>query len=541
MRSIRLPRPAPRLDLVGTVLATALWCLSFTPSLLPRGWVLQGVVGGLCAATGYALGCLPRIVVRGWHAGRWAWSAYAVLAVPATSLAAYQGWRWQQEIGATMGIDGPSGVSWLGVLPVAAAVVAALLGTARLLRRGVAILGHRERRYQASATLVALLLLAGGSVPPAGTLGSLSAALDGRVTDVAAPADTTRAGSPSSVVPWASLGRQGRAFVTGALPARHATAPIRVYAGLRTAPTSRARARVAVAELERTGAFSRKVLCLVVPTGSGWVDEPTVAALEDEYDGDTAVVALQYAALPSWLSLATEPDRAGAAAADLLDEVRRAWSARPAAGRPRLLIYGHSLGALAAQAPFDTAESLLGKVDGALISGPPSASPLRNSLIAGRSRTSTEVLPALPAQPAIRFATGPADLATAAGPPSHPRVVFLQHATDPVVWWSPRLILRQPAWLRERRGDAVLPAVRWWPIVTFWQLSGDLLKAQDVPAGYGHRYGAEARAAWHLITAAGPRQTSGRPTSAPSARSEVTSVDPAVARAPASRSPSTNR
>jgi uncharacterized membrane protein len=198
--------------------------------------------------------------------------------------------------------------------------------------------------------------------------------------------------------------------------------------------------------------------------------------------------------------LATEPDRAEAAATALLDEIRSTWSTRPAASRPKLLLYGHSLGALAAQAPFDTAESLLDRVDGALISGAPRDSPLRNRLVAGRSRTTTEVKPVLPGHPAIRFATGPADLSSAPNSPSHPRVVFLQHATDPVVWWTPRLILRRPTWLREQRGDAVLPAVRWWPIVTFWQLSADLLKAQDVPAGYGHRYGAEARTAWHLIT-----------------------------------------
>ncbi|MEV6303431.1 alpha/beta hydrolase [Actinoplanes sp. NPDC051861] len=493
-------RQTLRLDLIGSTFATALLCLSFTPSLLPRGWILQGVVGGVCAATGYALGCLPRAVMRRWHAGRRAWFTFALLAVPATSLAAYQGWRWQQEICRIMGVAGPSGATWPAALLVAGALFAGLLGAAALMRRGGAVLGHREHRHRAAATLVALSLLAGGSMSASGPLGALSTALDGRVTDLAAPSGTTRAGSPGSLVPWSSLGRQGRAFVTGALTVRHTTSPIRVYAGLGSAPTTGARARLAVAELTRTGAFSRKVLCLVVPTGSGWVDEPTVAALEDEFDGDTAIAAVQYAALPSWLALATEPERAEDAATDLLDEVRRTWSALPAAGRPKLLIYGHSLGALAAQAPFDSARSLLDRVDGALISGTPSSSPLRNSLVAGRSRATTEVRPALPGRSAIRFATGSADLVSAAGPSPHPRVLFLQHATDPVVWWSPRLMLRQPDWLRERRGDAVLPSVRWWPIVTFWQLSADMLKAQDVPAGYGHRYGAEARAAWHLIT-----------------------------------------
>jgi uncharacterized membrane protein len=424
MRPIRVPRPPVRLDLIGSVTATVLLCLSFTPSLLPRGWVLQGLVSGLCAATGYALGCLPRLVVR-CRPRRQAWSAFAILAVPATSLAAWQGWRWQTEISHAMGADGPPAVSWPGALPVAAAVFAVLLAAAR-----------------AAVPLVTLVLLVVASAPWA--LGALSTTLDERVTDVAAPAEATRSGGPASLVPWATLGRQGRAFVTGSRAAPHTGQPIRVYAGLRSAPTTRDRARLAVAELARTGAFSREVLCVVVPTGSGWVDEPTVAALEDEFDGDTALVAVQYAALPSWLSLAMEPERAEAAATELLDEVRRVWAALPASRRPKLLLYGHSLGARAAQAPFGTAERLLGSVDGALISGTPGGSPLRSRL-------------------------------------SSDRVIFLEHATDPVVHWSPRTILERP--------------------VGFWQVSGDLLKAQDVPAGYGHRYGAEARTAWRLIRA----------------------------------------
>ncbi|GIE29404.1 hypothetical protein Ait01nite_024490 [Actinoplanes italicus] len=419
MRPIRLLRPGPRPDLIASASAAVLLCLSFTPSLLPRGWFLQGLVSGLCAATGYALGSLPRIVVR-WRAGRSAWLLFAAVAVPATLLAAVLGRRWQNGIGHQMGVDGPAALTWPGALAVAATVFAVLLAAAR-----------------AVVPLATLVLLAVLAAP--WSLGALSTALDDRVTGVAAPAGTTH-----SLVPWSSLGRQGRAFVTGGRNTPHTETPIRVYAGLQSAPTTRDRARLAVAELQRTGAFSREVLCIVVPTGSGWVDEPTVAALEDEFDGDTALVAVQYAALPSWLSLAMEPERAEAAAADLLDEVSRVWSVLPATDRPKLLLYGHSLGARAAQAPFGTAANLLDAVDGALISGTPGGSPLRSRVSSGR-------------------------------------VIILEHATDPVVHWSPRLFLTGP--------------------VGFWQISGDLLKAQDVPAGYGHRYGAEARTAWQLIRA----------------------------------------
>jgi uncharacterized membrane protein len=457
-----------RLDLAGSVVGVVALCLAYTPSLLPRDWLLQGLVGGLCATTGYALGVLARFMTarfmaaRQWRAGRAAWSGFALLAGPAVALTAYRGWLWQHELGRGMGVAGPPGATWPAGLLLAVAVVAVLVGAARLIRRA----------GWGAAGVLGVLLLAGGSAP----FGVLSSALDGRVTDVRAPASGERSGGPGSLVPWPALGRQGRAFVTGGLGTPHEVPPIRVYAGLGSAATAGERARLAVAELERTGAFDREVLCLVVPTGSGWVDEPTVAALEDEYDGDTALVAVQYAALPSWLSLATEPERAADAATVLLAEVRRVWSARPAADRPRLYIYGHSLGALAAQAPFGSVSSLLGDVDGALISGSPGDGPLRNRILTdGVTR------------PSIRFASGPADLS---GPS---RVVFLEHPTDPVVWWSPRAFWRDPH-----------APVRWWPVVSFWQLSGDLLKAQDVPAGFGHRYGAEARAAWQAIGCAQP-------------------------------------
>ncbi|BEL06539.1 hypothetical protein Q0Z83_047300 [Actinoplanes sichuanensis] len=531
MRAIRLPR----LDLAGSIAATVLLCLSFTPSLLPRGWIVQGVVGGLCTATGYALGCLPRLVLPRWRAGVRAWSVFTAVAVPSTLLAAYQGRHWQQQVSAMVGVDGPPPATWFLALPLAVAVFAALLAAARLLRRGgtatrtrrhhrhhaalvaarnhphrAALVNSRddrhraaalvfwERRYPAAATLVILALLVGAS-----PLAALSTVLDGRVTDLAAPTEATRSGSAASLVSWGTLGREGRAFVTGASAVRHTRPPIRVYVGLRTASTSEDRARLAVAELQRTGAFDRRVLCLVVPTGSGWIDEPTVAALEDTLDGDTAVAAIQYSALPSWLSLAAEPERAETAAADLITEVRRVWSAMSPTDRPRLLVYGHSLGARAVQAPFGDADGLLDQVDGALISGPPSGSPLRDRLLADRGPAGTEVAPILPGRPDIRFATGRTDLSTAAGT-AYPRVVFLQHATDPVVWWSPDLLLHRPDWLRKRRGDGVSPQTRWWPIVTFWQVTGDLLTAQNVPAGHGHRYGAEAGAAWKLLIGNAP-------------------------------------
>ena len=78
--------------------------------------------------------------------------------------------------------------------------------------------------------------------------------------------------------------------------------PVRVYAGLQTADTDAGRMSVLLSELERTHAFDRKLLVIVPTTGTGWVNPVAARALEMMYNGDTAMVALQYSYLPSWIS-----------------------------------------------------------------------------------------------------------------------------------------------------------------------------------------------------------------------------------------------
>ena len=62
------PRPRRfRYTLPGAWVALVFACLAFTPSLLPRGALLQGIVCGITAAIGYGVGV----------AGAWAWRAFA--------------------------------------------------------------------------------------------------------------------------------------------------------------------------------------------------------------------------------------------------------------------------------------------------------------------------------------------------------------------------------------------------------------------------------------------------------------------------------
>ncbi|KAG1533994.1 hypothetical protein G6F50_015685 [Rhizopus delemar] len=68
------------------------------------------------------------------------------------------------------------------------------------------------------------------------------------------------------------------------------------------------RARLALEELKRVGAFKRSALVVVTPTGTGWIDPAAMDAVEYLLHGDVASVAIQYSYLSSPLSLLAQPD-----------------------------------------------------------------------------------------------------------------------------------------------------------------------------------------------------------------------------------------
>jgi uncharacterized membrane protein len=76
----------------------------------------------------------------------------------------------------------------------------------------------------------------------------------------------------------------------------------------------------------------------------------------------------------------------------------------------------------------------------------------------------------------------------------------MQHASDPVVWWNPDLILNQPDWLKEERGSDVTPLIKWYPFITFTQVTVNQFFAVKAPAGHGHNYGNSVSDAWAAIT-----------------------------------------
>jgi uncharacterized membrane protein len=78
-------------------------------------------------------------------------------------------------------------------------------------------------------------------------------------------------------------------------------------------------------------------------------------------------------------------------------------------------------------------------------------------------------------------------------------VVYLQHGSDPIAWWNPKLLFQKPDWLREPRGYDVSPRMQWIPVVTFLQVAADMAVAVDVPDGHGHVYVRDVANAWAAV------------------------------------------
>jgi len=530
-------RYVPRAHPAGVVLGTAFGLISLTPSLIPRDYLFQGLATGVSGALGYALG-----VAVAWLLGRtarwthltdrirrmqpvWltpgAWLVLVVTAAAALIGILLAGAAWQRQVAALVGIEQPTTDGWLRAGPVALVVAGVLVGSGRgvrwlggkvaeLLRRRV----HVPRRIAAVAGTVLALLLVVTVIDTVVLRTGLrvadsvfSATNDQPYPGAVAPSSPLRSGSPASLVRWPTLGREGQAFVTGGRPlgdlgaasGRPPVEPVRAYVGLLAAPGPAERAALAVAELDRTGAFDRAVLAVVTTTGTGWIDAHTADSLELVWGGDTAIVATQYSYLPSWLSFLVDRTRAEAEGRALFDAVHARVEQMPPDRRPRLLVFGESLGSQGSEAAFASLEDARARTDGVLWVGPPNSNRLHAALTARRDPASREVLPVVDGGRAVRFGSTAEDLARPPGPWDPPRVVYLQHASDPVVWWSPSLLWHRPEWLAEPPGPDVSPTMDWYPVVTFWQVTIDLTNSLSVPDGHGHVYRASVLDGWLAV------------------------------------------
>jgi uncharacterized membrane protein len=518
---------ARRSHLLSTVLGLAGYLASMTPSLLPRTWLVQGAIAGICGTFGYAVGRVLESLARaigGWaglevsmrpQARRlllWGWPIVLAAILLVTPFAML---RRHQRTAAIVGTEAPTAVELLLATGVALLVFALLMGAWEGVSALVSLTSRQLRRAlprwaaQSIAAVVVIALL-GFVVDRLVVDTFVSRAVSNADTVNArglrdAPPDSPlRSGGPESAESWASLGHAGRTFVSSG-PSRDEIAqvtdgaaedPIRVYAGLTRDRDLQDTAAAVVAELERTGAFERRAILLIVTTGTGWINEWVPSSFEFLLDGDSAVAAMQYSTLPSALAFiesATTPPEAGTA---LITAVESALAELPEATRPRLYLSGESLGAYGANAAFDSLDDLVGRVDGALFTGTPGFTPLHEEITSARVMSSTQVLPVVDDGRHVRFASEPDELEAdqfgrGLGPWGEPRIVYLQNRSDPVVWWHPRLLYRTPEWLDETRPGSPAEQMSWAPFVTFWQVSADLGWANSAPLGEGHRYDTE--------------------------------------------------
>lgn len=522
--------------LLSVALGTWFWWTSLVPSLLPRSALIQGVIGAVSFAVGWAVGSLvgqvwDRLLHRAGRRDRLAalrrWPRVAVFSV--ALVAAVVGtvlWlRWQNDQRRAVGPDevlglGAAVTMWVTTLVLVAVVV--------LLGRLVALLVLRideqlPRRWPTPARrLVAVASFAGVLI--AGVTMLLVTAvmpfLDAKFGDadsapvpgLLAPQTATVSGGTGSLVAWSSLGAEGRLFTSGTTstdalrtfrPDSNPKAPIRVYVGLQDAPDATARADLAVRELERTGAFERAYLVVWTVTGTGWVDPVGAAGVEYVAGGDTAIVATQYSFLPSWISFLVDKDEAAEAGRALYRAVYERWSQLPADSRPRLVVFGESLGSYGSESTFgrgtasDTLAAATNAADLVLWVGPTNDNAVWSALQASRQPHSPAWAPVYGRDPSMRLVDhGPELVGT---PPS--RVLWIQHPSDPVGWWSWSTLWSPPAWMTRPTGDDVPKEPSWFPVVTFLQVTFDLMNGFSASPGHGHNYNPDFAYAWAALVA----------------------------------------
>ena len=528
-----LGRPESVLDRVlsgvGLTLATWAFAASLVPSLLPRAAWLQGIVSGVTVAVGYGLGAgahaLWRYLGIPGLRGRWRTAALVSLVGLGLWAVLWNGWKlvgWQNEIRWLFGMEPTSPMIWPVVIVVTMSVATLLLVVARALRlfgqltvaRLARRLPHRLAIVLGTGLLMAFFwglwtgvfvngFFAGANAifAPQDTNGSMS---------TNRPAVPERSGSPQSLADWEDLGYYGRLFVRGgpsverleAVNGPGAKEPIRVYAGLQSADTPQDRADLVLAELKRTGAFDRKVLVVATTTGMGFLDRRATDPLEYLWNGDTAIAGVQYSYLPSWISLLADQEAVVETSRAVFEAVRGHWATLPEDQRPGLYLYGLSLGSMGVESVLGSVSIVNEPVDGALMVGPPFVNDLHTRLTDGRDAGSPASLPVYGGGRTVRFADERSGLQRTTGSWGPTRVAYLQHASDPVVFFSSDLAFTRPQWLADgQRGPDVSPTMGWVPLVTMWQVLLDMPGAGEVPTGYGHLYSARANMqAWAAVT-----------------------------------------
>lgn len=499
-------------------LGLLLFATSLTPSLIPRGPILQGVLGGTLTALGYLLGKIVAVV---WHAGemprlrpgfgrRTSYLAFGLsCAVLLWTLS--RTLTWQNDLRLKMGMmpaDSLHLAQIMALALVAFAVWCALgAGIAALFRlvRSWFYVVMPARRANVLAVIAVLAILF--VVTRDGIIDVVFAGLDesyeaaqGLFEEAPpAPIEARVTGSPESLVDWSAIGLPGRDFILSgpdaaaisAFTGRPALDPIRVYVGRANGETPRERAELALAELQRLNAFDRKVLVVASPTGTGWLDPGSHDPLEYMHGGDIATAATQYSYLQSPLALIFETEAGLEQATETLEVIHNFWKTLPPDDRPRLYVHGLSLGAWSSMYATNLFRLVDYPIHGAYWAGPPFPSRFWNYVQNARAPGSPWVLPTIGDGSLVRYASNVADASEGEADWGNMRIVFLQYSSDPIVFYDPYSVWRAPPWMNDPPAEDASEHMRFVPFVTQFQLALDMALSFGAPPGHGHAYYAQ--------------------------------------------------
>ncbi len=338
-------------------------------------------------------------------------------------------------------------------------------------------------------------------------LGLLVKLVYGRIEEVASkiepafntPPDTPLvSGGPGSLIPWETLSKQGRRFVSTRLREEWiervmrepvVAEPIRVFAAFDTVSSDEDRVKLALDELERTGAFDRSLLMVISPTGTGYVNYVAVEAAEYLTLGDMASVALQYSKRPSVLSMDRVPE--GVRQYRMFMEALHARLEELAPeARPRVVLFGESLGAWTSEDAFEgrgTEGMIALGVDRGLWIGTPHATKWKDEVL-GPPRDDVD-------RSLVR-AFNDFGQVEALSPEEREklRYVMITHYNDAVAQFGLDLLVREPEWLGDPdlRPPTVPTTEVYLPLITFVLTLFDMKNSANVIPGKfeakGHDY-----------------------------------------------------
>lgn len=529
---VSLPRKLTelyKLNFFGAIGGVLGFVMAILPTLIPRPALFMGILAGIGFMIFYGLGVLAQKIVywvldkpipRQYSAGIVRPMGWVLVAIIIGFSAVAN--SWQNEIRQLVGVETDPYSGILLILIGFVAISSLILSISRGIKRLYAMTLRRTARLKRLPKRVAMLLglvigtfllitLVNGVF--LNTLKHIAdnyyRAVNERTGDNSVkPTSPLRSGSDDSLVDWETLGRNGRDFVGSGPTAediagftgRQALEPIRVYISASQADSPDSRAELAIKELERTGAFNRKYLVISTTTGSGWVEPASAASVEYLHDGDTAQVALQYSYLPSWMALLVSQQDATDSGRALFEAVYAKVQQMPEDQRPKLITSGLSLGAYGSQSAFSSASDFAMRVDGALYFGNPGFSQPWREFTDNRDTGSLQIRPIYDGGKVVRFANNRQDLKTIGDNWEGSRVLYVQYPSDSIVWWTTDLLWHRPDWIDEPKGHDVSDQIRWFPIITFFQITFDQMFGNHFTDGHGHNYAPDVVHSWAAVT-----------------------------------------